>query len=132
MQETDTSFAPHPDRVAAEGYADPSLAQDLRQLAEEAKTLAQAEFAFQKSRASFVGTETRNIALLLIVATVVVFFAVMAFVVGTVIALGPLIGPWAAMALVTVTLTAVSLFCAWNARSRVRRLMMIIGGKDET
>ncbi|AXB76777.1 phage holin family protein [Novosphingobium sp. P6W] len=132
MQETDTNLAPDTARVTAEGYTDPSLAQDLRQLADEAKTLAQAEFAFQKTRAAFVGTETRNIALLLVVAAVVVFFAAMAFVVGTVIALGPLIGRWGAMLLITVVLAAFAAFCAWNAKVRLRRMMTVIGGKDET
>ncbi|WP_235037472.1 MULTISPECIES: phage holin family protein [unclassified Novosphingobium] len=119
-------------RVAAEGYLNPSLARDLRQLADEAKTLAQAEFAFQKSRAAFVGTETRNIALLLIVTAAMVLFAAMALVVGTVIALGPLIGPWGAMALVTLALAVFAVLCAWNAKARLRRMMTIIGGKDET
>jgi uncharacterized membrane protein YqjE len=127
MQDTVTNPSP-----AGEGYADISLAQDLRQLAGEAKTLAQAELAFQKSRAAYVGAETRTIALLLVVAAVVVFFAVMALVVGTVIALGPLLGPWGAMAAVTLVLVLLAGLCAWSAKTRLKRMMTIIGGKTET
>jgi uncharacterized membrane protein YqjE len=127
MQDTVTNPSP-----AGEGYTDISLAQDLRQLAGEAKTLAQAELAFQKSRAAYVGAETRTIALLLVVAAVVVFFAVMALVVGTVIALGPLLGPWGAMAAVTLVLILLAGLCAWSAKTRLKRMMTIIGGKTKT
>jgi len=121
MQDTAPTLAP-----VAEDYEDLSLAQDLRQLADEAKTFAQAELAFQKSRAAFVGAETRNIALLLIVAAVLVFFAFMAFVVGTVIALGPLLGPWGAMATVTLALLVLAGFGAWQARARMRKMIVIV------
>ncbi|EJL23230.1 phage holin family protein [Novosphingobium sp. AP12] len=127
MQETDTRLAP-----TGEEFTDLSLAQDLRQLADEARTLAQAEFAFQKSRAAFVGGETKTIALLLVVALVVVFFAVMALVVGTVIALGPVLGPWGAMAVVTVALLAIAVFSALSAKARLKRMMAIAGNGNKT
>ena len=111
--------------VGSEGEQ-PSLADDLRLLADEAKELAQAEFSFQKSRAAYVGTESRNIALLLIVAVVLVFFALVALVVGTVIALGPLLGPWGAMAAVTIALLAIAGFCAFRAKGRTARMMAIL------
>lgn len=126
MQDTTSTLAP-----AAEDYENLSLAQDLRQLADEAKALAQAELAFQKSRAAYVGAETRTIVVLLVVAAVLVFFAVMAFVVGTVIALGPLLGLWGAMALVTLVLLALAAFGAWSARSRLRRMLRIAGGSQD-
>lgn len=109
-----------------QGAEGPSLVEDLRLLAEEAKRLAQAEFAFQKSRAAYAGAESRTISLLLALAAVLVFFALMALVVGMVIALGPLLGPWGAMAVVTVMLLLLSGGCAIVARSRFRRMMAII------
>ena len=126
MQDTDTHLAP-----TGEEFTDLSLTQDLRLLADEAKTLAQAEFAFQKSRAAFVGGETKTIALLLVVAVVVVFFAVMALVIGTVIALGPLLGPWGAMAAVTLALVAIAAFCALSAKARIKGMMVIAGNGNE-
>ncbi|MFS0849477.1 phage holin family protein [Novosphingobium panipatense] len=116
--------------AVAEDHHNLSLAQDLRQLADEAKTLAQAELAYQKSRAAYAGTESRTIALLLVVAAVVAFFAMMAFIVGTVIALGPVIGPWGAMAVVTGLLLAIAIISAFNARARLKRMMAIIGTRN--
>ncbi|MGF7152807.1 putative membrane protein YqjE [Novosphingobium gossypii] len=107
------------------------MMRDLRLLADEAKTLAQAELAFQRSRAAYVGAETRTIALLAIIAVVLVFFAFMAFVVGTVIALGPLLGLWGAMATVTVVLLAAAVLGALNARSRLRRMLSIAGSAQD-
>lgn len=128
MQDTDSNLAPGSTDLGGEARTDVSLAQDLRQLVGEAKTLAQAELAFQKSRAAFVGAETRTIALLFVIAAVVVFFAVMAAVVGTVIALGPILGPWGAMAAVTVVLVLLAVICALNAKARIKRMMAIAGG----
>lgn len=125
MQDTTPTLAP-----AAEHYKNLSLAQDLRQLADDAKVFAQAELAFQKSRAAYVGSETRTIVMLLVVAAVLVFFAVMAFVVGTVIALGPLLGLWGAMAVVTLVLLALAAFGAWSARARLRQMLRIAGGSQ--
>ena len=121
MQHSSEALAPLPE----EGE-DPSLAEDLRQLADEAKTLAQAELAFQKSRAAYAGSPTKAIAGLLVVAAVVVFFAVMALVTGTVIALGPVLGLWGAMAAVTLGLLLFAAVCALVARSKFKRMMAII------
>ncbi|PNU06164.1 hypothetical protein [Novosphingobium guangzhouense] len=126
MQDNSPSLAP-----AAEDHENLSLAQDLRRLADEAKAFAQAEITFQKSRAAFVGAETRSIVLLLIVAATLVFFAAMAFVVGTVIALGPVLGLWGAMAAVTLVLLMLAVFGALNARARLRRMMRIAGGSQD-
>lgn len=129
MQDTAPDLAPD-FTPGAEEFSDLSLAQDLRLLAQEAKTFAQAELAFQKSRAAYVGKETRNIVILLVIAAVLVFFAVMAFVVGTVIALGPLLGLWGAMAAVTVSLLLMAAFGAWNARSRLKLMLRVAGGSQ--
>lgn len=127
MQDNPAPLAP-----PVEEIENPSLAQDLRQLAEEAKTFAQAELAFQKSRAAYVGTEVRTIAVLLMAALVLVFFAIIALVVGTVIALGPLLGPWGAMAAVTLLLLFAAGVGALNARARLRRMMKITGNSQVT
>lgn len=120
---------PEPAALDANG---PSLAEDLRQLADEAKALAGAEFALQKSRAAFAGAESRTIAVLLLVAAVLVFFAAMALVIGTVIALGPLLGPWGAMAMVTLALIALAGWSAVAARRRLSRMMAILADDKET
>ena len=131
MQPSSEDIAPLP--LADAGVAGGrSFAEDLRQLADEAKALAEAEFAFQKSRAAYAGSETKGIAGLLVVAAVLVFFAVMALVTGTVIALGPLLGLWGAMAAVTLGLLLLAGLCALGARSKLKRMMAIIGDEKSS
>lgn len=110
----------------------PTLAADLRQLADQARTLAQAELAFQKSRAAYAGAEIRGIAMLLAVALVLLFFAAMAMVVGTVIALGPLLGLWGAAAAVTLGLVSLAGLSALLARGRMKRMVAIVASEDKS
>jgi len=117
--------------IAVETDDTASLAEDLRQLADEAKALAQAEFAFQRSRAAYTAAQSRSIALLLVVAVVLVFFALMALVVGTVIALGPLIGRWGAMVIVTLALVLFAGGCALMAKGRMATMMRVIGDDND-
>ncbi len=103
-----------------------TLGEDLRLLAEEARTLARAELTFQKARASYAAGQVRRIAVLLVVAAVVVFFAAMAFVLGLVLALAPLITPWGAMAVVTLGLLALASLSAFRARRTLDALKRIM------
>lgn len=105
----------------------PTLAEDLRDLAEEAKALALAELAYQKSRATYAASEAKGIAILAVVALVFVFFAVMAFVVGLVIALGPLLTAWGAMVVVTLGLLAITAACGLSIRARMLRIGHVLG-----
>lgn len=121
MAKAQSNLVPPPDE------AEPvTLSEDLRQLAQDARVLAEAEFAFQKTRAAYASAEAKGIALLGVVALVLLFFAVMALVVGAVIALGPVLGPWGAMLAVTGTLVLVSALCALSARTRLRNMLTAI------
>lgn len=108
---------------------DPTFAEDLQQLLQDARALAQAELAFQKTRVAYAGAEARAVALLGTVAAVLVFFAAMALVVGAVIALGPLLTPWGAMAAVTAALLLIAGICALLAKARLSRMMNAISDK---
>lgn len=99
-----------------------SLQADLRLLADDAKALAQAELAYQKSRAAFAGEETKRIAILGVVAAVLAFFAVMALVVGLVLSLATVIGPWGSTAVVTLLLVAIAVTLALMAASCARHM----------
>jgi Flp pilus assembly protein TadB len=127
MQDDEQALAP----LLSEAR-DRSLQEDLHKLAEEARAYAEAEFAFQKSRAAYGVSAAKTIVLLLIAAAVVVFFAVMALVVGLVIALAPLITAWGSTALVTLALLGIAFFLLLRAKSRVGALLAIVGeGKDD-
>jgi uncharacterized membrane protein len=105
---------------------DLSFAQDLRLLAEEARALAQAELAFQKTRAAYVGAEVRAITMLGALGAAFVFFALMALTVGFVIALGSLLGPWAAMVVATLVIGGVAAGVMLLARARMRRMRAVL------
>lgn len=106
---------------------DISFAQDVRLLAEEARALAHAELAFQKTRAAYVGAEVRTIALFGALAAVFVFFALMALVFGLVLSLASVIGPWAATAVATLALGILALALALGARGKVKRMRKVLG-----
>ncbi|TDW68569.1 putative superfamily III holin-X [Novosphingobium sp. PhB55] len=109
---------------------DLSLIEDVRLLLGEARTFAQAEVTYQKTRAAYLGAETKSIAVLGVGAAIFVFFALMALVLGAVIAVGTLIGPWLAMVAVPMAILLVALFMGLSARGRVKRMMAILKEKE--
>lgn len=98
-----------------EAARDRSLPDDLRALAAHGRAFASAEFAFQKARAGYVGRQAKNIAILVVVAVVFVFFALMGLVFGLILALTPPLTAWGATAVVCGVLLAVALGCLWLA-----------------
>ncbi|MFK4871145.1 phage holin family protein [Novosphingobium sp. ZW T3_23] len=125
MLDTQANLAP----PTTEGE-DLSLIEDVRLLAGEARTYAQAELAYQKARAAYAGAETRNIAILGVGAAVLVFFAVMALVLGAVIAVGTIIGPWLSMIAVPVAILVAAAIMGLSARGKVRRMMSLLREKE--
>lgn len=109
---------------------DRSLNEDLHHLANEARDYAEAEFAFQKSRASYVLGAAKSVVVLAIVAAVLVFFAVMALVVGLVFALAPLITAWGSTAVVTLALLGTAAFILVRVKRRIGHMLAVIGGND--
>jgi hypothetical protein len=115
--------SPASPNAAASDPADRSLADDLRRLSEDARALARAELAYQKSRAAFAGQEAKRIALLGLLAGVLTFFALMALTLGLVLALTPLLTAWGATAAVVGGLLVIAALCALVAFGRWRRMM---------
>jgi hypothetical protein len=105
-----------------------SLNEDLHQLAQDARAYAEAEFQFQKSRASYAASASKSIIVYALVALVLVFFAMMALVVGLVIALAPLLTPWGSTAVVTLALLGLAVFLLLRAKKRVSTLMTVFAG----
>jgi len=104
----------------------PSLATLLRALIEDAQTLAEAELGYWRTALGFAVARIKTIALLLVGALFFAFFALMALVVGLLLALAPLIGAWGAMALVTVVLALVATWCVRRAITRGRRMIGLL------
>lgn len=105
---------------------DRSLREDLRQLAADARTLAEAELAYQKSRAAYAGNEAKILAILGALASALAFFSLMALVLGSVIALSPTLGPWGATAAVAGGLVFVALVCLATIRFRIARMKAVL------
>lgn len=91
--------------VAVRGDDEPnssasSLTDDIIALIDDGKTYAEAEVAYQKSRAAFAANRGKSAALLAIFAFAFVHLALVALVVGAVIAFTPSLTAWGATALV--------------------------------
>ena len=81
-----------------------SLVDDIFALVEDGKTYAEAEVAFQKSRAGYVASRAAGALAFGLGAFGVFHLALIAATVGLVLALVPLVGPWIATAIVTLAL----------------------------
>jgi uncharacterized membrane protein YqjE len=124
---------PEPPLIAedSEPVEAPGLVDDLRQLAADGRTLLGAELAYQKSRAAVAGKAVGSIAGWGALALALVFFALMALVVGLILALTPSLGPWGAMAAVVTGLLVAAALAGWIAAKRWERTAAQLADKDE-
>ncbi|MGN3973248.1 phage holin family protein [Tsuneonella sp. SYSU-LHT278] len=99
-----------------------SLTDDIVALLDDGRTMVEAEIQFQRTRAAFALDRGRAGAFYGVVAFALIHLALVALVVGLVIALSPIIGPWAATAGVVGVLIVAGLVLAMMARRRFARL----------
>ena len=111
-------FDPEP----ASSAGDPSLLDDLKTLLGDGRNYVEAELAFQKNRVGHTAALARASALYLAVALALVHLALIALVVGLVIALSPLVGPWLATAIVVGLLLAVALLLVQRLRGKLSEI----------
>jgi hypothetical protein len=104
---TDSALMPDGDAAPSDdGNAFTALRDDIAVLVEDARTYAEAEIAFQKTRASLAGKRTGRALVLLVLALVLLHLALIALAVGLVIALAPLVTIWGAIAIVVGVMLA--------------------------
>jgi len=84
-----------------------SLVNDLEDLLVDARTWADAEFTYQKTRAGFVAGSLRNALVLGLSAAVLGLVLLITVSIGSTIALMPILGPWGATGLVGLVLALV-------------------------
>lgn len=77
-----------------------ALREDIAVLIEDARTYAEAEVRFQKTRAEIAGKSAGRALVLLVLALVLLHITLIALAVGAVIALAPLVSIWGAIAIV--------------------------------
>lgn len=124
---SDTDSAPAPpvgsdsDLNEADPDYDESLTDELAALIDDGRTYAEAEIAFQKTRAKLAGRSVGKAIGFAAVALITLHIAVLALAVGMVIALEPLVTIWGAIAIVVGVLLAVTVWLVLKARNNGSR-----------
>ncbi|NCU12391.1 MAG: phage holin family protein [Sphingomonadaceae bacterium] len=116
--------------LIAEDPAERSLVDDVRQLVDDGRTLLEAELAYQKSRALLAGEAAKAVAGWGALALALLFFALMALVLGLVLALTPKLGALAATGVVVVGLVALGALSGLTAARRWKRAAALIAEQD--
>lgn len=125
MNTHDTNFdsSAIADAVADEVFPEErSLTDDIVALIDDGKTYVEAELQYQKTRAAFALDRGRSGALYGVLSAALLHLALVALVVGVVIALTPMIGAWAATAVVVGLLVIAGIGFALAAKQRFGRL----------
>ncbi|ANY20642.1 hypothetical protein A6F68_02140 [Tsuneonella dongtanensis] len=99
-----------------------SLTDDVFALLDDGRTLVETEIQFQKTRAAFAFDRGKSGAAFGVVAFALFHLALVALVVGAVIALTPVIGAWGATAVVVGILVIAGLWFALAAKRKFARL----------
>jgi hypothetical protein len=139
MHDTDPGLTGLPQGAAADpeptgeqdagGFA--ALRDDVTALVEDARNYAEAEIAFQKTRASLASKRGARALVLLVLALVLLNLALIALAVGAVIALAPLVTIWGAIAIVVgVLLIGVALLVMAAAGDGKMLAAMFGSGED--
>lgn len=110
--------------------AERSLVEDVRQLVTDGRTLLEAELAYQKSRAAVAGQGAKGIAGWGALALALVFFALMALVLGVLLGLSSVFGPWIATAIAVVATIVAAGLAAMAAARRWKRMASQLADTD--
>lgn len=121
-------------KPSTSGAAERSLVEDIKDLASDGRTFLEAELAYQKSRAAVAGAGAKGIAGWASLALALVFFALMALVLGVLLGIAEFIGIWAATGVtVLVVLSAAGLAgLAANRRWQRMRAALLDEPKADT
>ncbi len=102
-----------------------TLDVELQRLIDSGRQAFASELAFQKARVALAGKLAGRIAGLGALALALLFFVLMALVVGALIALGPVLGAWGALGVVLVVLLLATTACGLAIRAGVRTLKRV-------
>ncbi|MFC3307812.1 phage holin family protein [Blastomonas aquatica] len=109
----------------------PGMIAQLRGLYADGRELIDAEIGFQKARIAAVGQQVRAMAILAIIGLVLISCALIALVVGTMIALIPVLGAWGAMAATVAGSLLLAVLCLWAAAGRIGKISAMFAGDPE-
>lgn len=117
-------------KPATSDAAERSLVDDVKHLVEDGRTLLEAELAYHKSRAAVAGAGIKSIAGWGALAAALVFFSLMALVIGALIGLAQLLGIWTATGVVVVTVLLCAVLAALAAKRRWNRMTAALARED--
>lgn len=110
---------------------DDGLLGDIATLIDDGRTYAEAEIAFQKSRAGFVARTLGVATGLAVLAVILLHIAFLALAVGLVIALTPVVTVWGAIAIVVGGMLALVGLLIWMAVGRGKRIGALFAAAEE-
>ena len=103
----------------------------LRGLYEDGRELVDAEIGFQKARIAAAGRQVRTMALLAVVGLILISCALIALVIGTMIALIPVLGAWGAMGATVAGALLLAGLCFWLAAGRISKLSALFASEPD-
>lgn len=109
-----------------------SLADDVRNLVDEARDYASAELAWHRERALLAARGARAIAPYGLLAVGFVFLALMALPVGLVLSLAPVTGPWIATGVAILAMLLLAALCGAVAARKLRALRHALSGPEDS
>lgn len=128
------AFAPEVSKQAGaspEGAAPVSLTDEIASLLDDGRNYVEAELAYQRSRAVFVGSESKRGLFTLLATFAFLHAALIALVVGALLALVPELGAVWAMLAVTAGLTLAALVTGLITRRRFGRISSLFRDMDD-
>lgn len=103
-----------------------SLIDDVEALIHDGRTYFDAELSYQKTRAGFVSDRLKKTLIFGCVAAVLAVLAVLGLVVGSIVALAPLITGWGATGVVVGVLLLAVVICGMKAASSAKSMIAVI------
>ena len=117
--------------AAQEAASGESIVYDIQALIADGKTYAEAELAFQKSRAASAGQRGKAIAIYGGLAIVLIIFALFAMVMGALLSLTPVVGPVLATVIVVLSLLVLAAICGLVVVRNAKRLKQLFAKEDD-
>lgn len=124
------------DESAASGVSDSAgvnktaserlLIDDIEALIQDGRTYFDAELSYQKTRAGFVSDRLKKTIIFGCVALLLAILAVLGLVVGSIVALAPLITGWGATGVVVGVLLLIVVICGMKAASSAKAMIAAI------
>jgi uncharacterized membrane protein YqjE len=109
---------------------EPSLEQDFVGLFASTRAAFNSEIEYQKARAGMSVGLVVKIAGLAALALALVFFLLMALIVGGLLGLATVVGPWVAMGIVVALLALITVWSVWKVKRSISKLTSLFSASE--